>query len=102
MDVKIEESETFTILDLKGHLHPAEDTDNVDTITAENQAYTELLESKEGNDKYQDRPMQTIQNEPKFKEIQTDTIITKETSATGWFFNHLNFFKNRKLNFQDE
>uniref|UniRef100_A0A8B9K0S6 Dynein axonemal intermediate chain 4 n=1 Tax=Astyanax mexicanus TaxID=7994 RepID=A0A8B9K0S6_ASTMX len=54
--------------------------------TERNNAYTELCNSRPGNDKYAERSMQTFNRAPKVMETQTSSIIMveKATTATTW------------------
>ena len=75
IDVKIEESEIFTLLDLKGTICPVEDETILTKTQAENQKYQELCASKEGNDRYTERSMQTLENAAKSRHVQCDAVI---------------------------
>lgn len=80
-DVIIQESEVFYLLDLKGTLFSLENDDEVKKIEQENQTYEDLCLSREGNDKFAERSMQTCTNAAKSRHIQCEAIGLKSVAC---------------------
>jgi len=74
IDVQLSESAVLNLLDLKGTLCPIEDEGVVKAVQADNQTYQELCASKEGNDRFAERSMQTTENSAKSRHIQCDPV----------------------------
>ncbi|KAG9277329.1 dynein axonemal intermediate chain 4 [Astyanax mexicanus] len=85
VDCYLTETETIWLLDIPA-VSVSVDSDEAEVIKERNNAYTELCNSRPGNDKYAERSMQTFNRAPKVMETQTSSIIMveKATTATTW------------------
>ncbi|XP_060774448.1 dynein axonemal intermediate chain 4 [Neoarius graeffei] len=85
VDIYLTESEIMCFLDI-----PAEsvsvDSKEAEAVEKRNEVYREICKNRQGNDKYVERTMQTINAASKSKGIQSDRIITVEKGAmaTNW------------------
>lgn len=85
VDICLTETETISLLYLPGRVLP-EDAEDAAAQKERNRCYLELCKGKPGNDKFVERSMQTFDDAPKSKRIQTDTVATVDTGtmATNW------------------
>lgn len=74
VDVELSESVVFNLLDLKGTLCPIDDDSIVQTVQTDNQQYQALCASKEGNDRFAERSMQTTENSSKSRHVQCEPV----------------------------
>ncbi|XP_048581208.1 dynein axonemal intermediate chain 4-like isoform X2 [Nematostella vectensis] len=79
------ETETMWLLDIPG-TYVSEDNENAPEIKERNQKYEELLKTRAGNDMYVERGMQTFNDAPKSKEVQTSKLELFDMGcmATTW------------------
>ncbi|KAM3876335.1 dynein axonemal intermediate chain 4 [Diretmus argenteus] len=86
VDVNISETETISLLDMP-NIFVSVDAADVEAIRERNNHYAELCKNKMANAyKYVDRWMQTFNEAPKNKHVQSDEIVMVDaaTSATTW------------------
>ncbi|CAF2126479.1 unnamed protein product [Rotaria magnacalcarata] len=81
-DVVLSESETTFILDLTSHIVYQEDHDKYNEINEKNKIYVNLCKNRQSNDLYIERGMQTFNDLPKHKQINTDSVLTR--SQQSW------------------
>ncbi|EDV22267.1 uncharacterized protein TRIADDRAFT_29402, partial [Trichoplax adhaerens] len=84
VDINLTETETIFLLDIPTTSF-SEDTEAADKIKERNTVYTEMLKQRHG-DRYTDRFMQTFNDAPKNKEVQTTRFGLTDASvmATNW------------------
>jgi WD40 repeat protein len=85
ISVTLSETDTIWHLDLPG-ISVQSGTTEADVVTARNAAYEKLLENRPGNDMFVERSMQTYNDAPKNKEVQTENVGMKDADcmATTW------------------
>lgn len=85
VNVELEETETIWLLDLPGVCVSSESDDAV-LVQEQNQRYQELVKSRVGNDRYMERGMNTFNQPPKAKSIQTTKIVHTDVgvNASEW------------------
>ncbi|PIK46217.1 putative WD repeat-containing protein 78 [Apostichopus japonicus] len=85
VDITLTESEMIWLLDITGTC-ASQETDEAEAIRAKNQKYTELCKARDGNDRYADRGMQTFNDAPKHKDVQTAKVEHMDAGsiATTW------------------
>jgi len=83
--ISLEETETFWFYEQAGVRVSGEAEDSEDII-AKNQAYEELLRTREGNSRFTERGMQTFNNAPKTKDVQAEKVGMSDAGAqvTSW------------------
>ncbi|XP_016303266.1 dynein axonemal intermediate chain 4 [Sinocyclocheilus anshuiensis] len=85
VDSYLTETETIWLLDIPA-VSVSEDSGDAEAVKERNNAYTELCKNRHGNDKYVERSMQTFNDAPKTKEVQSDsiTMVDKAVMSTTW------------------
>ncbi|CAK8676221.1 dynein axonemal intermediate chain 4-like [Clavelina lepadiformis] len=85
VDIILEETDTIWFFEQKG-ISVSEESEDADTVQKKNLLYEELCKSKEGNDRFADRGMQTFNNALKHKDIQAEKIGLTDTgiNVTTW------------------
>ncbi|XP_017335109.1 dynein axonemal intermediate chain 4 isoform X1 [Ictalurus punctatus] len=85
VDIYLTETEIMCFLDIPA-VSVSVDAKEAEAVTKRNKAYAEICKSRQGNDKYVEREMQTINAASKSKEVQSDRIIMVEkgSMATSW------------------
>lgn len=85
VDITLEETDTIWLYEQKQTAVSTE-SEEFSSIEKRNVTYRELVKSKEGNDKYIERAMQTFNDAFKHKDLQTDKInlIDAAVSVTNW------------------
>ncbi|XP_069127668.1 dynein axonemal intermediate chain 4-like isoform X3 [Argopecten irradians] len=85
VDLTLTETETIWLLDLPTICVSTESNEAAD-IKKRNETYQELIKSRVGNDRYMERGMNTFNEPPKYKTIQTNKISYTDTgiTATTW------------------
>ncbi|XP_065904166.1 dynein axonemal intermediate chain 4-like [Dysidea avara] len=85
VDLYLKETDTIWMLDIPG-TWVAKESEEAAEVTEKNAKYKELIKTRAGNDRFVPREMQTINNPPKNKDIQTIPVVTKEVGvlATTW------------------
>ncbi|XP_022089217.1 WD repeat-containing protein 78-like [Acanthaster planci] len=83
--VQLTETDTIWMLDLPAICLSAE-SDEAVKVKERNEKYKELCKSRDGNDRYAERGMQTFNEHPKNKDVQTMKITHNDTgiTATTW------------------
>lgn len=83
--VKLTETDTIWHLNLPG-TSVFKDSECAQDVKKQNERYEELLKNRAGNDTFVQRGMQTYNNAPKHKELQTIPVQKQETGcmATTW------------------
>eukprot|EP00731_Ephydatia_muelleri_P007403 Em0003g1651a len=83
--ITLSETETIWLMDIPATC-VAEGSEELEKVKIMNENYEKLVKNHVGNDLYSDNWMQTIENPPKAKKLQTDEITTAEvgTYATPW------------------
>ncbi|XP_076441248.1 dynein axonemal intermediate chain 4-like [Babylonia areolata] len=81
VDLTLEETDTIWMLDIPT-VCVAGDSEEAPAIREINQKYAELCKSRAGNDLYADRGMNTFNEPPKLKAIQTNKIGYAEVGVT--------------------
>ncbi|KTG45216.1 hypothetical protein cypCar_00032742 [Cyprinus carpio] len=85
VDSYLTETETIWLLDIPA-VSVSEDSEDAEAVKERNKAYTELCKNRLGNDKYVERSMQTFNDAPKTKEVQSDsiTMVDKAVMSSTW------------------
>ncbi|XP_072275535.1 dynein axonemal intermediate chain 4 isoform X2 [Pyxicephalus adspersus] len=85
INVHLTETETIWLLDVPVAVIAA-DSEEAETVKERNQAYTDLCKSRAGNDRYVERTMQTLNEAPKSKEVQCESIVHQDAGvmASVW------------------
>eukprot|EP00794_Sanderia_malayensis_P008014 gene8013-8873_t len=85
ISVNLTETDTIWLLDLPG-TSIAKDSEDAQKVINQNERYEELMKNRAGNDMYIERGMQTYNNAPKHKELQTIPVGKQEIGcmATTW------------------
>ncbi|KAK2889218.1 hypothetical protein Q8A67_014593 [Cirrhinus molitorella] len=85
VDCYLTETETIWLLDIPA-VSVSVDSEDAEAVKERNNAYTELCKNRQGNDKYVERSMQTFNDAPKTKEVQSDsiTMVDKAVMSTTW------------------
>ena len=85
VDLTLTETETIWLLDMPT-VCVSNEADDASAIKEKNEKYEQLMKNKVGNDQYMDRGMNTFNEPPKFKVIQTTKITYSEVgvNATTW------------------
>ncbi|XP_033737005.1 WD repeat-containing protein 78-like isoform X1 [Pecten maximus] len=85
VDLTLTETETIWLLDLPT-ICVSTESDEAASIKKRNETYQELIKSRVGNDRYMERGMNTFNEPPKFKTIQTNKISYNDVgvTATTW------------------
>ncbi|XP_070563890.1 dynein axonemal intermediate chain 4-like isoform X1 [Ptychodera flava] len=85
VNITLEETETIWLLDMTDTCVSAE-SDEAAAVKEKIDKYKELIKSRVGNDRYTERGMQTFNEAPKQKEVQTNRITLADASvmATNW------------------
>ncbi|XP_028413051.1 WD repeat-containing protein 78-like isoform X2 [Dendronephthya gigantea] len=85
INLTLEETDTIWLLDIPG-TSVSEESDIAQSVKDANSRYSEALKTRPGNDSFVERGMQTFNNEPKNKELQTVPITQNEVGcmATTW------------------
>ncbi|XP_065069887.1 dynein axonemal intermediate chain 4-like isoform X2 [Rhopilema esculentum] len=85
VNVKLSETDTIWHLDMPG-ISVSKDSDIAEEVRMRNKKYEELLKNRAGNDMYVERGMQTYNNAPKQKEVQTVYVGKQDFGcmATNW------------------
>ncbi|CAB3991989.1 Hypothetical predicted protein, partial [Paramuricea clavata] len=85
VELTLEETETIWLLDIPG-TSISEESDIAQSVRDANLRYAEALKTRPGNDSFVERGMQTFNNEPKNKELQTVPVTQNEVGcmATTW------------------
>ncbi|KAK2858146.1 hypothetical protein Q7C36_006065 [Tachysurus vachellii] len=93
--INLTETENMCFLDIPA-VCVSVDSEEAEAVKTRNKAYTELCKSREGNDLYMERAMQTFNAASKSKEAQSDQIIMVEkgSMATSWDIYDLWFNSN--------
>ncbi|GAA6065121.1 dynein axonemal intermediate chain 4 [Tachysurus ichikawai] len=93
--INLTETENMCFLDIPA-VCVSVDSEEAEAVKTRNKAYTELCKSREGNDLYMERAMQTFNAASKSKEAQSDQIIMVEkgSMATSWDIYDLWFNRN--------
>jgi len=97
VEVQLDETDTIWHFDMPG-ISVLKDSELAEEVKASNDRYHEMLKNRAGNDMYVDRGMQTYNDAPKQKEVQT-TFIGKEDfgcMATNWDLYDTFFKENAK------
>ncbi|KAJ8277925.1 hypothetical protein GJAV_G00081750 [Gymnothorax javanicus] len=81
VDILLSETDTIWLLDLPG-VSVSEESEEVAAVKERNREYTMLCESRRGNDKYMERAMQTFNEAPKTKQVQSEKIIMVDAGVT--------------------
>jgi WD40 repeat protein len=77
--ITLTETETISLLDIPCSV--VADPDQQESVQKSNLLYQELLKNRQGNDRYSERGMQTIDNARKTKHVQTDPVQTTSSGA---------------------
>ncbi|XP_033637142.1 WD repeat-containing protein 78-like [Asterias rubens] len=85
VSINLSETDTIWMLDLPGICLSAE-SDEAAKVKERNEKYKELCKSRDGNDRYAERGMQTFNEQPKNKEVQSTKITHVDCgiTATTW------------------
>ncbi|KAB5584313.1 hypothetical protein PHYPO_G00105990 [Pangasianodon hypophthalmus] len=85
VDIYLNETEIMCFLDIPA-VSICVDSEEAEAVKKRNKEYTEICKSRQGNDKYMERAMQTINSSSKSKEVQSDhiTMVEKGSMATRW------------------
>ncbi|XP_072173395.1 dynein axonemal intermediate chain 4-like [Diadema setosum] len=85
VSICLTETPTIWLLDLPG-VSVSADVDEAADVKTRNEKYKELCKSRDGNDRYAERGMQTFNDLPKNKEIQTTRVnyVDKDSTVTNW------------------
>jgi hypothetical protein len=78
--ITLSETETISLLSIPGSL--VVEPGQQEVVRNSNLVYKELLKGRQGNDRYSERGMQTINNAKKTKHVQTDPV---QTTSSGVF-----------------
>jgi len=78
--IVLEETDTITTFKLFGQA-AQEETENIEAIKEQNDAYSILCANKEGNDKYVENGMQTFNNKQKDKQTLTSAVVKSHQSS---------------------
>ncbi|XP_048255651.1 dynein axonemal intermediate chain 4-like isoform X2 [Haliotis rufescens] len=85
VDLTLTETETIWLLDMPAVCISLE-SDEADQVKTRNEKYQELVKSRVGNDRYAERGMNTFNEPPKTKNIQTTKIVYNDVGilSTTW------------------
>ncbi|XP_067677855.1 dynein axonemal intermediate chain 4-like isoform X2 [Haliotis asinina] len=85
VDLTLTETETIWLLDMPAVCVSLE-SDEADHVKMRNEQYQELVKSRVGNDRYAERGMNTFNEPPKTKNIQTTKIVYNDVGilSTTW------------------
>lgn len=85
IDIMLQETETIWLLDLPT-VCVATDSEEAPAIQETNQKYKELCKARVGNDLYAERGMNTFNEPPKLKAVQTNKIgyVDMGVTCTNW------------------
>nr|CAB3267728.1 WD repeat-containing protein 78 [Phallusia mammillata] len=85
INITLEETDTILMFEQKG-VAVSEEGEDAQITEKRNQAYEELCKTKEGNDRFSDRGMQTFNNALKNKEIQAEKVGLTDAgiNVTSW------------------
>ncbi|KAJ8305685.1 hypothetical protein KUTeg_016230 [Tegillarca granosa] len=85
VDLTLTETETIWLLDMPG-ICVSTESEEAPEIKKKNERYQELVKSRVGNDRFAERGMNTFNEPPKFKTIQTNRIVHNDIGimATTW------------------
>ncbi|XP_077981202.1 dynein axonemal intermediate chain 4-like [Glandiceps talaboti] len=85
VEIKLEETETIWLLDMPD-VSVSVESDEAPSIKEKIEKYKELVKSRAGNDRFAEREMQTFNEAPKQKEVQTVRITHNDAGvmATNW------------------
>nr|XP_002131353.1 WD repeat-containing protein 78 [Ciona intestinalis]BCG62024.1 WD repeat-containing protein 78 [Ciona intestinalis] len=85
VDVILEETDTIWMFEQKG-IAVSEESEESQIIQTKNTAYEELCKTKEGNDRFAERGMQTFNFAQKHKEIQAEKVGLTDAAinVTSW------------------
>ncbi|XP_071117198.1 dynein axonemal intermediate chain 4-like [Haliotis cracherodii] len=85
VDLTLTETETIWLLDMPAVCISLE-SDEADQVKMRNEKYQELVKSRVGNDRYAERGMNTFNEPPKSKNIQTTKILYNDVGilSTTW------------------
>ncbi|KAK2155931.1 hypothetical protein LSH36_226g00003 [Paralvinella palmiformis] len=85
VDIDLTETETIWLLDMPGVCVSLE-SEEAAAIREQNARYSELVKSRLGNDRYMERGMNTFNEPPKYKNIQTSKISYNDVgvNASTW------------------
>ncbi|XP_013413827.1 WD repeat-containing protein 78-like [Lingula anatina] len=82
IDITLSETETIWILDMPGTCVSLE-SDEAAVVKEKNEKYKELCKSRAGNDRYMEREMNTFNDPPKLKLVQTQKIGYVDVGITA-------------------
>ncbi|XP_038068064.1 dynein intermediate chain 4, axonemal-like [Patiria miniata] len=85
VSIQLTETDTIWMLDLPAICLSAE-SDEATKVKERNEKYKELCKSRDGNDRYAERGMQTFNEQPKNKDVQTMKVNHNDSgiTATTW------------------
>lgn len=85
VDITLEETDTIWMLDMPGTCVSLE-SDEAQSVKEQNERFKELVKSRVGNDRYMERGMNTFNDLPKYKVVQTTKIVHTDVgiTATTW------------------
>lgn len=85
VDIDLTETETIWLLDMPGVCVSLE-SEEAATVREQNARYSELVKSRLGNDRYMERGINTFNEPPKYKNIQTTKICYNDVgvNASTW------------------
>ncbi|XP_041475347.1 dynein intermediate chain 4, axonemal-like [Lytechinus variegatus] len=100
--INLTETATIWLLDING-VSMSIDAEDASAIKSKNEKYKELCKSRDGNDRYAERGMQTFNDLPKNKDIQTSRVnyIDQETIVNNWDMYDTYQDQERKANSQE-
>ncbi|KAJ8040489.1 WD repeat-containing protein 78 [Holothuria leucospilota] len=85
IEITLCESDVIWLLDIPGTC-VSQETDDAADIRSKNEKYAELCKARDGNDRYAERGMQTFNDAPKNKDVQTSKVehMDAGSMATTW------------------